>query len=223
MDTWELTEYELQREPQKITLDSEIVISPPAFYREILCPVCQEILKDTRAAPECLHRFCKKCVEKVCRKECPVCHKKLPAQAKSFRPDIRFDRTIALICNGYQEQQTDAATTANQAPMIEIVLKQLNGQKTRYLKLPEDSTVEHITRFLAMKSSEFLRHPPDLTNNEQYKLCIVANISIGRYEMLTGNMTLEEIKRSYQLPLDRPLELYFYKPSEQSREFSINN
>lgn len=210
METWELTEYEQERKPQEISIDSEMAISPRSLYREIVCPICLDILNQTRAAPDCLHRFCKKCVDKAVKKECPVCRKKLPSQAKSFREDPKFDQLIAKIFNGYHASKPLEAHKTIQAPECEIVLRHLNGQQTRYLKCPENTTVDHLTRYLAIRPEG--SRMPNLENNEEYKLCMVANRSKGHYQMLPGNLQLVEIKKTYKLSSEKPLELYFYNP-----------
>jgi len=209
METWELTEYEQERRPQEITMDSEVAISPRSLYREIICPICLDILSQTRAAPDCLHRFCKKCIDKAVKKECPICRKKLPSQTKSFREDPKFDQLIAKIYNGYRAKSIEINRNTS-APECEIILRHLNGQQTRYLKCPENTTVNHLTRYLAIRPEG--AKMPHFDNNEEYKLCIVANRSKGHYEMLPGTLKLDEIKDSYKLDSDKPLELYFYSP-----------
>lgn len=214
METWELTEYEQIRCPQEINMDFEMAITPRSLTREIVCPICSDVLHQTRAAPDCLHRFCLKCVERAVKKECPVCRKKLPSQVKSFRVDPNFDQLIAKITNGYHATKPiDANKSSVQWPECEIVLRHLHGQQTRYLKSPENTTVDHLTRYLAIRPEN--ERMPNLTNNEQYKLCIMANRSTGHYEMLPGNLKLEEIRNSYNLMPEKPLELYFYNPSER--------
>lgn len=219
METWELTEYERERRPQEITIDSDIAISPRSLYREIICPICLDILSHTRAAPDCLHRFCKKCIDKAVKKECPVCRKKLPSQTKSFREDLKFDQLIAKIYNGYRAKPLEANRNIS-APDCEIILKDVNGQQTRYIKCPDNTTVDHLTRYLAIRPEG--AKMPDLQNREEYKLYIVANRSKGHYEPLPGKLKLEEIKTSYKLNLDKPLELYFYNPpARQHNELNM--
>ena len=51
------------------------------------------------APQECMHRFCKLCIEACLRKtnlECPVCRKHLRSK-RSFRPDPAFDRLLAAL------------------------------------------------------------------------------------------------------------------------------
>uniref|UniRef100_A0A6G1SM93 RING-type E3 ubiquitin transferase n=1 Tax=Aceria tosichella TaxID=561515 RepID=A0A6G1SM93_9ACAR len=210
MENWELTEYELERQPQEINMDSDMAISPRSLYREIVCPICLDILSQTRAAPDCLHRFCKKCIEKIVKKDCPVCGKKLPSQIKSFREDAKFDQLIKKISEGYEASKPLDINRSSVAPDCEIVLRHLNGRQTRYLKCPENTTVDHLTRYLAIRPEG--SQGPKLENDEEYKLCIVANRSTGHYEQLSGTLKLEDIKNNYRLNTDQPLELYYYNP-----------
>lgn len=251
MDSWDLTEYEETRKPQEITMDSGMTISPKSLYREIICPICLDVLSQTRAAPDCMHRFCKSCIDKGTRKDCPVCHRKLPALLKSYREDTRFDQLISKIFSGYNKSlngnsnnncigvgnttngnsnsspsvrnksntPTAEANSNNHtndmprefsAPECEIVLRHLNGQQTRYLKCPDDSTVNHLTRYLAIRPEG--TKMPNLNNDEEYNLCIVADRSKGHYELLAGTMRLSEVRNAYKLDSEKPLEFYYYNP-----------
>lgn len=213
METWELTEYEQAREPQEVSMDCEMVISPRSLYREIVCPFCLEVLNQTRAAPDCLHRFCKGCVEQLTKKECPVCRKKLPSQAKSFREDVKFDQLIARIHAGYQATKPPDSVSRTVRPLeCEIVLKNLDGTQTRYLKCPDHSTVSHLARYLAIRPEN--SKMPNLNNNEEYKLSIAVDKDKGIYHILEGSLKLSEIKTKYTtLNADGPLELYFHNKS----------
>lgn len=213
METWELTEYERERQPQEITMDAEMSISPKSLYREIICPICLDFLTQTRAAPDCLHRFCKRCVEKVVKKECPICRKKLPSQVKSFKEDFKFDQLISKIRNGEQRDRPHDTSRLITAQECEIVLKPLNGARTRFIKCPHSTTVDHLSKYLSMRPES--SKMPELNKDEEYKLCIVANRSEGHYEMLPGGLRLEEVKDTYKLDPNKPLELYFYTPSKE--------
>ena len=214
MDAWELTEYELAREAQEVSVDNELTINPQSLYREIICPICLEVLNQTRAAPDCLHRFCRRCVDQVVKKECPVCHKKLPSQARSFREDKKFDQLVARIHASYQATRpSDGANRLAQSLECEIVLKNLDGSQTRYLKCPHTTTVDHLERYLAIRPGN--AKLPILDNEDEFKLSIVANKSQGYYEMLPGHLQLNEVKIKYMNSNSSdPLELYYHSPSK---------
>lgn len=98
--TWDLSLYELNREPQKaITDNTEIAVSPRSLHSELMCPICLDMLKKTMTTKECLHRFCSDCIITALRsgnKECPTCRKKLVSK-RSLRPDPNFDLLISKI------------------------------------------------------------------------------------------------------------------------------
>lgn len=98
--TWDLSLYELNRQPQEaITDDTEIAVSPRSLQSELMCPICLDMLKKTMTTKECLHRFCSDCIITALRsgnKECPTCRKKLVSK-RSLRPDPNFDLLIAKI------------------------------------------------------------------------------------------------------------------------------
>lgn len=54
---WKLSLYESQRSPQEpITDDTEIAVSPRSIHKELMCPICLDVLKKTMTTKECLHR-----------------------------------------------------------------------------------------------------------------------------------------------------------------------
>lgn len=206
METWELTEYEQERRPQEIALDSAMAISPRSLHREMICPICLDILKQTRAAPDCLHRFCKKCIDKALKKECPICRKKLPSQIKSFREDPHFDQLIAKIYKSEDDGPKEVIVPSD----CEIIFRPLNEGRTRFIKCPLKTTVDHLCKYLSIRPEMF--ETPEEDIKQEYKLCIVANRSEGRYEMLPGYMKLEKIQDTYKLEPNKPLELHYFVP-----------
>lgn len=98
--TWDLSLYELNRQPQvAITDNTEIAVSPRSLHSELMCPICLDMLKKTMTTKECLHRFCSDCIITALRsgnKECPTCRKKLVSK-RSLRPDPNFDLLISKI------------------------------------------------------------------------------------------------------------------------------
>lgn len=214
METWELTEYEQVREPQEVAMDAEMAYSLRPLYREIICPLCLDILNKTVTTRECLHRFCFSCLNKAFRngsKECPTCRRKLTSRP-CYKEDPNFDQMIARINQGENERPQESTKTNLIPPDFEIILRPLNDQRTRYLKCPPSTTIDHLSKYLSMRPEG--SKMPDLNRNEQYKLCIVANRSQGHYEMLSGTLNLEEIKTTFNLDLNKPLELYFYEPNK---------
>ncbi|XP_011177796.1 E3 ubiquitin-protein ligase RING1 isoform X1 [Zeugodacus cucurbitae] len=106
--TWDLSLYELQRNPQEIITDNtEIAVSPRSLHSELMCPICLDMLKKTMTTKECLHRFCSDCIITALRsgnKECPTCRKKLVSK-RSLRPDPNFDLLISKIYPSREEYE----------------------------------------------------------------------------------------------------------------------
>lgn len=106
--TWELSIYELNRQPQEVITDNtEIAVSPRSLHSELMCPICLDMLKNTMTTKECLHRFCQECIITALRsgnKECPTCRKKLVSK-RSLRPDPNFDMLISKIYPSREEYE----------------------------------------------------------------------------------------------------------------------
>jgi len=115
--TWELSLYELHRQPQPATTDdTEIAVPAKDLHTELMCPICLDLLRQTMTTKECLHRFCHECIITALRsgnKECPTCRKKLISK-RSLRPDPNFDALMSKIypCREDYEQQQDQLLTA---------------------------------------------------------------------------------------------------------------
>ena len=69
------------------------------LYMELRCPICLEVLCDTRCVKECLHRFCRLCLEQALRKngkECPICRTPMMSRRDAV-PDTALDTMIASL------------------------------------------------------------------------------------------------------------------------------
>jgi len=211
----QLSHYEMDRKPQNM-MDFDIAVSPRSLHRELMCPICLDILNQTMTTRECLHRFCSACINKALRsgnKECPTCRKKLTSR-RCLRADPNFDQLIAKIYNHAENvERPQEPSKVIIAPECEIILRPLNGQRTRFIKCPHKTTIDHLSKYLSMRPEG--SRVPELTRNDEYKLCIVANRNKGIYEMLDGHMKLDDLKETFKLESNKPLELYFYSPSEE--------
>lgn len=104
--TWDLTPYEQQRKPHELLHDEELLISPKSLQSELTCPICLDLLRNTRTTKECLHRFCCDCIETALRsgnKECPTCRKKLISK-RCLRRDENIDALIGKLFPNRNEQ-----------------------------------------------------------------------------------------------------------------------
>ncbi|XP_021894308.1 putative E3 ubiquitin-protein ligase RING1a isoform X2 [Carica papaya] len=76
-----------------------VLVELSEIRKEIQCPICLGIIKKTRTAIDCLHRFCRACIEKSIRlgnNECPACHKHC-ASGLSLRDDPKYDALIEAL------------------------------------------------------------------------------------------------------------------------------
>lgn len=119
--TWDLSLYELNRQPQEAITDNTVIaVSPRSLHSELMCPICLDMLKKTMTTKECLHRFCSDCIITALRsgnKECPTCRKKLVSK-RSLRPDPNFDLLISKIYPSraeYEEHQERVLAKFNQS------------------------------------------------------------------------------------------------------------
>lgn len=129
--TWDLSLYELHRQPQEaITDNTEIAVSPRSLHSELMCPICLDMLKKTMTTKECLHRFCSDCIITALRsgnKECPTCRKKLVSK-RSLRPDPNFDLLISKIYpsrDEYEAHQERVLAKFNQSHSQAALVKSI--------------------------------------------------------------------------------------------------
>ncbi|KAK1313980.1 putative E3 ubiquitin-protein ligase RING1a [Acorus calamus] len=87
-----------------------IVVNLAAVRNEVQCPICLGIIRKTRTVMECLHRFCRECIDKSMRlgnNECPACRTHC-ASRRSLRDDPNYDALIATLypdIDKYEEEE----------------------------------------------------------------------------------------------------------------------
>ncbi|CAL0332900.1 unnamed protein product [Lupinus luteus] len=80
--------------------------------KDVQCPICLGIIKKTRTVMECLHRFCRECIDKSMRlgnNECPACRTHC-ASRRSLRDDHNYDALIASLypdIEKYEEEELE--------------------------------------------------------------------------------------------------------------------
>ncbi|KAH7844210.1 hypothetical protein Vadar_025539 [Vaccinium darrowii] len=86
-----------------------IVVELPALRTYVQCPICLGIIKKTRTVMECLHRFCRECIDKSMRmgnNECPACRKHC-ASRRSLRDDSRFDNLTGVLYEDIEKYEEE--------------------------------------------------------------------------------------------------------------------
>ncbi|KAI3823940.1 hypothetical protein L1987_05386 [Smallanthus sonchifolius] len=79
--------------------DEFVYVRLAEVRKDVQCPICLGIIRKTRKVMECLHRFCRECIDKSMRmgnNECPACRAHC-ASRRSLRDDPNFDALIALL------------------------------------------------------------------------------------------------------------------------------
>ncbi|KAH7283366.1 hypothetical protein KP509_34G003500 [Ceratopteris richardii] len=92
------------------TAEEYIEVDLSDIRKDVQCPICLGIIRKTRTVMECLHRFCRECIDKSMRlgnNECPVCRTHC-ASRRSLRDDFNFDALIAALysnVDSYEEEE----------------------------------------------------------------------------------------------------------------------
>ncbi|XP_017236202.1 putative E3 ubiquitin-protein ligase RING1a isoform X1 [Daucus carota subsp. sativus] len=87
-----------------------IIVHLPDIRKEVQCPICLGIIRKTRTVMECLHRFCRECIDKSMRlgnNECPACRTHC-ASRRSLRDDPKYDALISALypdIDKYEEEE----------------------------------------------------------------------------------------------------------------------
>ncbi|PSS10222.1 E3 ubiquitin-protein like [Actinidia chinensis var. chinensis] len=90
--------------------DELVAVELEDMRKEVQCPICLGIIRKTRTVMECLHRFCRECIDKSMRlgnNECPACRAHC-ASRRSLRDDPNFDALIAVLypdIDKYEEEE----------------------------------------------------------------------------------------------------------------------
>ncbi|KAF5473067.1 hypothetical protein F2P56_009710 [Juglans regia] len=92
------------------TKDELVAVKLSDIRKEVQCPICLGIIRKTRTVMECLHRFCRECIDKSMRmgnNECPACRTHC-ASRRSLRDDPNYDALIAALypdIDKYEEEE----------------------------------------------------------------------------------------------------------------------
>ncbi|XP_021911131.1 putative E3 ubiquitin-protein ligase RING1a isoform X2 [Carica papaya] len=87
-----------------------VLVKLSELRKEVQCPICLGIIRKTRTVMECLHRFCRECIDKSMRlgnNECPACRTHC-ASRRSLRDDPKYDALIAALypdIDKYEEEE----------------------------------------------------------------------------------------------------------------------
>ncbi|XP_016662806.1 E3 ubiquitin-protein ligase RING2-like [Acyrthosiphon pisum] len=129
-DEWKLSLYELQRTCHEvITDDTEIEVPLESIHKDLMCPICLELLNKTMAT-KCLHRFCSECIVTALRagnKKCPTCRKRLISK-RCLRPDHNIDLLISKLFPNreeFNEHRNKIIENLNQSQSHDNIVKSM--------------------------------------------------------------------------------------------------
>ncbi|XP_021827195.1 putative E3 ubiquitin-protein ligase RING1a isoform X1 [Prunus avium] len=144
-----------------------LFVQLPEIRKDVHCPICLGIIKKTRTVMECLHRFCRECIDKSMRmgnNECPACRTHC-ASRRSLRDDPNYDALIAALypdIEKYEEEELafhEEERTRNeqiQASIAQIFQRQSEAL-IRRRTFGKDTPDAFITRSQRNNRSSFLR------------------------------------------------------------------
>ncbi|CAL5403718.1 unnamed protein product [Camellia sinensis] len=132
-------------DPAKLSEMAICAVTSPSYLCTMSNLSSTGIIKKTRTVMECLHRFCRECIDKSMRmgnNECPACRTHC-ASRRSLRDDPRFDAMIESLYNDiekYEEEELafhEEEKTRNkqiQASIAQIFQRQSEALVTRRQK-----------------------------------------------------------------------------------------
>ncbi|KAL1165670.1 hypothetical protein V6Z11_A06G144200 [Gossypium hirsutum] len=89
-----------------------VIVKLSDVRKEVQCPICLGIIRKTRTVMECLHRFCRECIDKSMRmgnNECPACRTHC-ASRRSLRDDPNYDSLIAALYPDIDKHEEEELT-----------------------------------------------------------------------------------------------------------------
>ncbi|GLT26025.1 hypothetical protein SLA2020_011160 [Shorea laevis] len=131
-----------------------VLVELPEIRKDVQCPICLGIIKKTRTVMDCLHRFCRECIDKSMRlgnNECPACRTHC-ASRRSLRDDPNYDALISALypdIDKYEEEELafhEEERSRNK--QIQVSIAQIFQRQTDALvkRRGRDSTGCFITR-----------------------------------------------------------------------------
>ncbi|KAK1420108.1 hypothetical protein QVD17_21443 [Tagetes erecta] len=160
--------------------DEFVYVKLAEVRKDVQCPICLGIIRKTRKVMECLHRFCRECIDKSMRlgnNECPACRAHC-ASRRSLRDDPNFDALIALLYPNIDKYEAEELAFSDdekarnkqiQASIAQTSRRQLEalGKKRANAKAIETAYVRRSqlnTRNLRGRKHQRSKEPQDSDN-----------------------------------------------------------
>ncbi|XP_014493006.1 putative E3 ubiquitin-protein ligase RING1a isoform X2 [Vigna radiata var. radiata] len=140
--------------------------------KEVQCPICLGIIKKTRTVMECLHRFCRECIDKSMRmgnNECPACRTHC-ASRRSLRDDPNYDALIAALypdIEKYEEEELEfREEDKNRNKLIQAsIAKVVQRQSEALVKRRRDTPGSFVTRSQRIQRNVLSRRQNQVMDN----------------------------------------------------------
>ncbi|KAL2328190.1 hypothetical protein Fmac_021617 [Flemingia macrophylla] len=141
--------------------------------KEVQCPICLGIIKKTRTVMECLHRFCRECIDKSMRlgnNECPACRTHC-ASRRSLRDDPNYDALIAALypdIEKYEEEELEfREEDKNRNKLIQAsIAKVVQRQSEALVKRRRDTPGSYVTRSQRNQRNTLSRRQNQVIDNQ---------------------------------------------------------
>ncbi|TYJ30483.1 hypothetical protein E1A91_A06G133500v1 [Gossypium mustelinum] len=155
-----------------------VIVKLSDVRKEVQCPICLGIIRKTRTVMECLHRFCRECIDKSMRmgnNECPACRTHC-ASRRSLRDDPNYDSLIAALYPDIDKHEEEELTLHEeekarnkqiQASIAQTLHRQLEvlGRK-RTVKANASATMRRSNCRYQRRRKYRTSEPQDSDNNE---------------------------------------------------------
>ncbi|XP_027347754.1 putative E3 ubiquitin-protein ligase RING1a [Abrus precatorius] len=141
--------------------------------KEVQCPICLGIIKKTRTVMECLHRFCRECIDKSMRlgnNECPACRTHC-ASRRSLRDDPNYDALIAALypdIEKYEKEELEfREEDKNRNMLIQAsIARVVERQSEALVKRRRDTPGSFVTRSRRNQRNVLSRRPNQVIDNQ---------------------------------------------------------
>ncbi|KAA8591245.1 hypothetical protein FQN60_002188 [Etheostoma spectabile] len=158
---------------------TEVAVSPRSLHSELMCPICLDMLKNTMTTKECLHRFCSDCIVTALRSgggedngdarshlshDSAPSHTPLPPGQTPSEAGPSRKRPRASEDGSGPEADSGSPTPPlrrhKEGPASEIELvfrphpelvQAEDYNQTRYVKTTANATVDHLSKYLALR------------------------------------------------------------------------
>ncbi|KAG6423652.1 hypothetical protein SASPL_114054 [Salvia splendens] len=155
-----------------------IVVKLAEDRKEVQCPLCLGIIRKTRTVMECLHCFCRECIDKSMRlgnNECPACRTHC-AGRRSLRDDPNSDALIAALypdIEKYEEEELafhEEERVRNKQLSLEKCQNEPSILVVRIIRMPNDVALKAF--FFSKLPGAKLKFLPKLSVSQQIQASI---------------------------------------------------